>query len=94
MRLHPITRLLLLAAVLMFGGWSVWAIALGKTIYSLDTLASGPPLTIAAGWLDIAGRFMPLLAYALFTLAGAAWIEVLTRILADLKRRNALSMER
>ncbi len=83
---------MLLAAMLMLGGLFASVIVLCKTMYATQTDA--PLEIIAVVWLGAFAAHMPMLAYAISTLASALWVEALARILAELKRRNALSMER
>lgn len=95
MRLHPITQLMLLAAVLILGGDSAWLIALGKTLHASGALPLDAPMGVQISfWGWMISPPLQMVAYGLEAVGIAFVVEVLSRILADLKRRNLALTER
>jgi hypothetical protein len=94
LHLHPITQLLLFAAILIFGSDLAWLISLGKSAYgSYDRLAAMPPADALNLFLPLISQPIQSIAYGLGVLVFAAWTEVLARILASLVRLNAQVVE-
>ena len=89
MHLHPITQLMLLAAILILGSDTASFIALGKALHDLGFLPADAAVGIQIGfWGGVIAPPLQMVAYSLEALGLAFAIEVLSRILADLKRRN------
>lgn len=92
--LHPITQLMLLAALLMLGADAGWLLAVGKTLAGGVLPSDARFVDQVSFWGWMGAPPLQMLAYALGTLSGAFIIEILSRILADLKRRNLALVER
>lgn len=95
MRLHPITQLMLLAAVFILGGDLAWLIALGKTLHGSGVLPPDAPMDVQISfWGWMVSPPLQMVAYGFGAVGIAFVVEVLSRILADLKRRNLALTER
>lgn len=95
MRLHPITQLMLLAAMLIFGADAAWLIALGKALHGSGVPPFDASASVQIGfWGWMVAPPLQMVAYVFEALGLAFAIEVLSRILADLKRRNLAPTER
>lgn len=89
MRLHPITQLMLLAALLIFAGLGLWLLGFGEVAFSMGPEILDLPLAdrvqvFARGEAPAVHRF----ALGVAALAWAFWIEALARILALLQHHN------
>lgn len=89
MRLHPITQLMLLAALLIFAGETLWLYGLGRFALTADAHVLDLPLFDRAGiFAGGEGPAIKRLAYGVGTLVSAFWIEALARVLAHLRQCN------
>jgi hypothetical protein len=86
--LHPVTQLMLLATLLILGADAGWMLATARTLWGGVLPSDARLVDQVAFWGWMGAPPLHILAYALQALGGAFIIEILSRILADLKRRN------